>query len=89
VARPRLGGDCWFLAGPTAAGKTSLALRLAERLDAEFRAKPLELGASRRHEDRWIFLLARGLLAHDGLLHGMQAMVAKAIVAPATIAGLP
>ena len=35
VARPRLGGDCWFLAGPTAAGKTSLALRLAERLDAE------------------------------------------------------
>jgi len=34
-ARPRLGDDCWFLAGPTAAGKTALSLRLADRLDAE------------------------------------------------------
>lgn len=27
--------QCWFLAGPTAAGKTAAALALAERLDAE------------------------------------------------------
>lgn len=27
--------ECWFLAGPTACGKTDLSLRLAERLNAE------------------------------------------------------
>ncbi|MEI6240089.1 MAG: tRNA (adenosine(37)-N6)-dimethylallyltransferase MiaA [Planctomycetia bacterium] len=32
---PRLAADCWFLSGPTAAGKTALALHLARRLDAE------------------------------------------------------
>jgi len=32
---PRLDSDCWFLSGPTAAGKTALALSLARRLDAE------------------------------------------------------
>lgn len=32
---PRLDADCWFLSGPTAAGKTALALSLARRLDAE------------------------------------------------------
>jgi tRNA dimethylallyltransferase len=34
-AAPCLGGDCWILSGPTAAGKTALALDLARRLDAE------------------------------------------------------
>jgi tRNA dimethylallyltransferase len=33
--RPRLGDDCWFLSGPTAAGKSSLAIRLARELGAE------------------------------------------------------
>ena len=33
--RPVLDSDCWVLSGPTASGKTSLALRLAARLDAE------------------------------------------------------
>lgn len=33
--RPELGDDCWFLAGPTAAGKTSLGVRMADRLGAE------------------------------------------------------
>ena len=33
--RPVLGDDCWILAGPTASGKTSLGIRLAERLGAE------------------------------------------------------
>lgn len=32
---PVLGDDCWFLSGPTAAGKTDLAVGLARRLDAE------------------------------------------------------
>ena len=32
---PALGTDCWILSGPTAAGKTALALALAGRLDAE------------------------------------------------------
>ena len=32
---PRLDADCWVLSGPTAAGKTALALSLARRLDAE------------------------------------------------------
>jgi tRNA dimethylallyltransferase len=32
---PRLGNDCWFLSGPTASGKTSLAIDLARRLAAE------------------------------------------------------
>jgi tRNA dimethylallyltransferase len=32
---PKLDADCWFLSGPTAAGKTALALSLARRLDAE------------------------------------------------------
>ena len=32
---PRLDADCWFLSGPTAAGKTALALGLARRLNAE------------------------------------------------------
>lgn len=32
---PRLDSDCWFLCGPTAAGKTSLAIDLAGRLEAE------------------------------------------------------
>ena len=32
---PRLAGDCWILSGPTAAGKTALALDLARRIDAE------------------------------------------------------
>ena len=35
ASRPELGDDCWFLAGPTAAGKTSLGIRMAERLRAE------------------------------------------------------
>jgi len=35
ASRPELGDDCWFLAGPTAAGKTSLGVRIAERLGAE------------------------------------------------------
>lgn len=35
VAPPTLYGDCWILSGPTAAGKTALALTLARRLDAE------------------------------------------------------
>lgn len=34
-ATPRLGDDCWILSGPTASGKTALALRLARQLDAE------------------------------------------------------
>lgn len=34
-AAPRLADDCWVLSGPTAAGKTALALRLAGRLGAE------------------------------------------------------
>lgn len=34
-AGPRLGNDCWFLSGPTAAGKTALAIDLARRLGAE------------------------------------------------------
>jgi len=33
--RPRLGDDCWFLAGPTASGKTALGIRIARRLGAE------------------------------------------------------
>ncbi|MFM7077711.1 MAG: tRNA (adenosine(37)-N6)-dimethylallyltransferase MiaA [Planctomycetaceae bacterium] len=33
--RPALGDDCWILAGPTASGKTSLGIRLAERIGAE------------------------------------------------------
>ena len=32
---PELLRHCWFLAGPTACGKTALSLALAERLDAE------------------------------------------------------
>jgi tRNA dimethylallyltransferase len=32
---PRLGDDCWFLSGPTASGKSALAIPLARRLDAE------------------------------------------------------
>jgi len=35
VPRPRLGDDCWILSGPTASGKTALAVSLARRLDAE------------------------------------------------------
>jgi tRNA dimethylallyltransferase len=35
ITPPRLGADCWILAGPTAAGKTALAIALAGRLDAE------------------------------------------------------
>jgi tRNA dimethylallyltransferase len=35
AAGPVLGNDCWFLSGPTAAGKTALAIGLAGRLDAE------------------------------------------------------
>jgi tRNA dimethylallyltransferase len=30
-----LAADCWFLSGPTAAGKSSLAIRLARELGAE------------------------------------------------------
>jgi tRNA dimethylallyltransferase len=33
--RPELGEDCWFLTGPTAAGKSALAIPLARRLGAE------------------------------------------------------
>ena len=33
--QPELAADCWFLSGPTAAGKSSLALRLARELGAE------------------------------------------------------
>lgn len=33
--RPQLGEDCWFLTGPTAAGKSALAIPLARRLGAE------------------------------------------------------
>ena len=33
--RPRLGPDCWFLSGPTGAGKSALAIPLARRLGAE------------------------------------------------------
>ena len=32
---PAIDDDCWFLTGPTASGKTSTALRLAEKIDAE------------------------------------------------------
>jgi len=32
---PKLAADCLILTGPTAAGKTAVALRMAERLDAE------------------------------------------------------
>jgi tRNA dimethylallyltransferase len=32
---PRLGEDCWFLSGPTASGKSALAIPLACRLGAE------------------------------------------------------
>lgn len=32
---PTLGNDCWILSGPTASGKTALAVHLARRLDAE------------------------------------------------------
>jgi tRNA dimethylallyltransferase len=32
---PALGDDCWFLSGPTAAGKSALAIPLARRLGAE------------------------------------------------------
>lgn len=32
---PRLGDDCWFLSGPTASGKSALAIPLARRLGAE------------------------------------------------------
>jgi tRNA dimethylallyltransferase len=32
---PQLGEDCWFLSGPTASGKSSLAIPLARRLGAE------------------------------------------------------
>jgi len=32
---PPLGEDCWFLSGPTASGKSSLAIRMARRLGAE------------------------------------------------------
>lgn len=32
---PVLAGDCWILAGPTASGKSAIAMRLAERLGAE------------------------------------------------------
>jgi len=32
---PRLDDDCWVLSGPTASGKTALAIALAGRLDAE------------------------------------------------------
>ncbi len=32
---PELLKQCWFLSGPTAVGKTRIALRLAKRLDAE------------------------------------------------------
>jgi tRNA dimethylallyltransferase len=34
-AAPRLGDDCWFLAGPTAAGKTAIGIDMAARLGAE------------------------------------------------------
>ena len=34
-AAPVLDDDCWFLSGPTAAGKSDLALALSRRLDAE------------------------------------------------------
>jgi tRNA dimethylallyltransferase len=33
--QPRLGDDCWFLSGPTAAGKSSLAIRMAGELGAD------------------------------------------------------
>lgn len=33
--RPRLGDDCWFLTGPTAAGKSALAIPMAHRLGAD------------------------------------------------------
>ena len=33
--RPLLGDDCWFLSGPTAAGKSALAIRLARELGAD------------------------------------------------------
>ena len=35
VAAPKLAADCLILTGPTAAGKTAVALRMAERLRAE------------------------------------------------------
>lgn len=33
--RPPLAADCWFLSGPTASGKSAIAVDLALRLDAE------------------------------------------------------
>jgi tRNA dimethylallyltransferase len=35
TCRPRLADDCLILTGPTAAGKTAIAMRMAERLGAE------------------------------------------------------
>lgn len=35
IEAPVIGADCWILSGPTAAGKTALAIPLARRLDAE------------------------------------------------------
>jgi tRNA dimethylallyltransferase len=35
LRRPALGDDCWILSGPTASGKTALAVPLAHRLGAE------------------------------------------------------
>lgn len=35
TCRPRLADDCLILTGPTAAGKTAIAVRMAERLGAE------------------------------------------------------
>ena len=33
--QPRLDHDCWFLSGPTAAGKTALAIAMAKHLNAQ------------------------------------------------------
>jgi tRNA A37 N6-isopentenylltransferase MiaA len=35
VNAPNLDADCLILTGPTASGKTAVALRMAQRLDAE------------------------------------------------------
>ncbi|MGA0040182.1 MAG: tRNA (adenosine(37)-N6)-dimethylallyltransferase MiaA [Pirellulales bacterium] len=35
TCRPRLAADCLILTGPTAAGKSAIALRMAQRLEAE------------------------------------------------------
>ncbi len=65
---PTLDTDCWILSGPTAAGKTSLALALARRLDAEIVSvdsmavyRGLDIGTAKPTA------VEQGAVAHHGL----------------------